>query len=553
MKKKLNNEELLKKYLKDQYDSIKKQNFSALAVVFTVPYLLYKKLWIEAIIYFITSYLIFIFMYSIFSNSMVALLSVLILKIGMGFIANYLYLFKLSRITKKIESSTSSEKQKEFEKKQKANLLIFSITCLVYIFVFVYSLGLLSDVFKKIDEKKGSAAREVNYVKMLPKAHDIGKYMSVECQSNIDKDEVKPGEEIECIIRINKRFVDSYDRKLDREGYLEYLYLTYKDTDYLSVQSARMTDILGLEKNNYYALTIGSNNILIENKDTRAWNELNRYYIDKNHFYNNNRLCINDTNYYNKEVCEDSLEDLILYVTLKAHKKIEKGYIVDNFENLYTYSCKYSKNNTKCYNNKTTSLQQEIIFKESAEDTKKEQDNKENKNQVKAIDTSNYTSDFPEQLTHFILKNLNSEENNKFEKASERMYYMNLMLDKKIAEDEPSQPSVAYVDYEYFKEKYKEIFGDNYNPDQDIEETGATKRCLNYPSIANKNKVCFEPCLGTTGPIDIKKENQYAIDNQIIVEAKYTTTNKNEEISGTIIITYTKNGDNKNLKSLVIN
>ena len=93
MKKKLNNEELLKKYLKDQYDSIKKQKFSALAVVFTVPYLLYKKLWIEAIIYFIISYLIFIFMYSIFSNSMVALLSVLILKIGMGFIANYLYLF----------------------------------------------------------------------------------------------------------------------------------------------------------------------------------------------------------------------------------------------------------------------------------------------------------------------------------------------------------------------------------------------------------------------------------------------------------------------------
>ncbi len=552
MKKKTNNEELLKKYLEDQYENIKKQKFSALAAIFTVPYLLYKKLWIEAIIYFIMSYLIFICMYSMISNSFVTLLPVLILKIGMGFLTNYLYLCKMSRMIKKIESSVSSEKQKEFEKKQKNSLHIFSITCLVYIFVFVYSLGILSDVLKRIDETKGSAVRNVNYVKMLPKAHDVGKYMSVQCQGKIKGTEVKPGEEIECIIRIDNSFVNNYDRKLDREGYLEYLYLTYKDTDYLSVHSARMANIVGLEKKDYYELTIGNNKILIDNKDIRAWNELDRNYIDKNHFYKNNRPCIEDTGYYNKKVCEDSLEDLILYVTLKAHQKIEKGYNVDNFESLYTYSCKYSKNSTKCHNDKTTKLQEKIMFEESTDDTTKEQDNKENKNQTKTIDTSNYTSDFSEQLTHFIQINLNSNDNNIFEKASERMYYINLMFPKKITNDEPIQPSVAYVDYEDFIAKYKEIFGDNYNPDKDIEETGAAKLCLNHPSIANQNKVCFQINGGTTGPIDIKKENQYEIDNQIIVEAKYTTYNNNKKITGKITITYTKNGDNKYLKSLVI-
>ena len=552
MKKKTNNEELLKKYLEDQYENIKKQKFSALAAIFTVPYLLYKKLWIEAIIYFIMSYLIFICMYSMISNSFVTLLPVLILKIDMGFLTNNLYLCKMSRMIKKIESSVSSEKQKEFEKKQKNSLHIFSITCLVYIFVFVYSLGILSDVLKRIDETKGSAVRNVNYVKMLPKAHDVGKYMSVQCQGKIKGTEVKPGEEIECIIRIDNSFVNNYDRKLDREGYLEYLYLTYKDTDYLSVHSARMTNIVGLEKKDYYELTIGNNKILIDNKDIRAWNELDRNYIDKNHFYKNNRPCIEDTGYYNKKVCEDSLEDLILYVTLKAHQKIEKGYNVDNFESLYTYSCKYSKNSTKCHNDKTTKLQEKIMFEESTDDTTKEQDNKENKNQTKTIDTSNYTSDFSEQLTHFIQINLNSNDNNIFEKASERMYYINIMFPKKITNDEPIQPSVAYVDYEDFIAKYKEIFGDNYNPDKDIEETGAAKLCLNHPSIANQNKVCFQINGGTTGPIDIKKENQYEIDNQIIVEAKYTIYNNNKKITGKITITYTKNGDNKYLKSLVI-
>jgi hypothetical protein len=97
--------------------------------------------------------------------------------------------------------------------------------------------------------------------------------------------------------------------------------------------------------------------------------------------------------------------------------------------------------------------------------------------------------------------------------------------------DENGGQGVAYTDYSVFKNKYEELYGNKYSFDEDIKKTDYISNCKNFPSIANKNKLCWVDSFGIVGSrslhIDSKKEE----NNQYIIEGRYQMDVFDDDIS----------------------
>jgi len=195
-------------------------------------------------------------------------------------------------------------------------------------------------------------------------------------------------------------------------------------------------------------------------------------------------------------------------------------------------------------------------------------DSKESSEKSSKTVTDDSTSDTNEEaitielsdaMKRFMVHIEDLGSNNMLEYADLRFLLTNLELESvKNETQEAERQNVAYVDYDVYKNKYEEIFGDNYVFDLSEDISGGSvhkpTNCDSFPSVANQNKLCWSLNLGVSAAtFDFVIDKHTRNDNQLIVDGNYSKTGPDNSVkNGTFQIIYTINNNKPYLKSLII-
>lgn len=213
----------------------------------------------------------------------------------------------------------------------------------------------------------------------------------------------------------------------------------------------------------------------------------------------------------------------------------------------------FNKNNKESFSTKEEITNKKINKEEKNNNSKKNDDNSSSskKEFVKLEDNSSNV--FSNSLVNYLNHVLVEDGSNNLSDANNRMLYISMELApvQNITTD-PGQ-GVAYVDYDVFKNKYIEVYGDNFNFDQDLSNYKSKNLCNNYPSIAGQNKICWMANLGVVGPRSyyIEKESPSSDNKFYYIEGKYQKVYPNNDFeNGVFKIEYTLNNNNSYLYSI---
>ena len=105
------------------------------------------------------------------------------------------------------------------------------------------------------------------------------------------------------------------------------------------------------------------------------------------------------------------------------------------------------------------------------------------------------------------------------------------------------------------KNKYEEIFGTDYNVDEDLAQStvyGSKGHCNGHPSVEGKNNFCWPYITPEPGaPISFTVEKQSNNGEVYLIEGKYERKfSESEKRTGVFTITYTVDNDKSYLKSV---
>lgn len=136
-----------------------------------------------------------------------------------------------------------------------------------------------------------------------------------------------------------------------------------------------------------------------------------------------------------------------------------------------------------------------------------------------------------------------------------RVIYIGMELDNiRKTTNDPGRQEVGYIEYDIFKEKYEEIYGNNYNLDLDLKESGQMEECDGFPSIANQKNVCWSINYGVFGG-----EYEYIIESRqrdkdlyIVEGTRKETFPDGEQRNNKFKIVYTIKDNTGYLKSIMI-
>ena len=168
----------------------------------------------------------------------------------------------------------------------------------------------------------------------------------------------------------------------------------------------------------------------------------------------------------------------------------------------------------------------------------------------------------PEELSEamiYFMDHNTADGSNILAAAGRRKRFVNISL-KGVSQQTPEtnmQP-VGYVDYDVYKAKYNEIYGDNYNLDEDLNESTSggpdnTNFCDNYPSLVGKNVLCWSLDTGTSGTRDYVLINKTKENNQYTMDGTYSVSYPSGGVdNGTFVIVYTIKDHKAYLKSLTL-
>ena len=164
---------------------------------------------------------------------------------------------------------------------------------------------------------------------------------------------------------------------------------------------------------------------------------------------------------------------------------------------------------------------------EEKENKEKEDKEKEDKEKVPEIE-DNLPTELSSDMISFLKWTYLDQNENILENIARRKQFINMSLGS-VAKTttEPSQ-QVSYVDYETYKNKYEEVYGDNYNFEEDYNITSSggpdPDSCKFYPS-AGEDGVCWSNNYGVSaGTFEYTLTNTHQDGNQYYMEGTFTVT-----------------------------
>ena len=166
----------------------------------------------------------------------------------------------------------------------------------------------------------------------------------------------------------------------------------------------------------------------------------------------------------------------------------------------------------------------------------------------------NVSENLSERLKNFITRG-SADGTDMLSTSLSRVIYVGMELDSiRKTTNDPERQEVGYIEYDVFKEKYEEIFGNNYNIDSDLRESGNMEICNTFPSIADQNNVCWSINYGiTVGEYEYVIENHLLDKESYIIEGTRKATFPNGETENDKFkIVYTIKNNTGYLKNIVI-
>ena len=162
----MSEEKYIEAYVGKNYDKILNSNFSWPTFLFSIIYLLYRKLWLFSLLYFVISFLIaLIFDYILELYTLSSLLSI-ILSFIVALKFKDLYLYKINKDITKIKESTNDEDKilSLCKKKGGVSIIVLGIAIVVYLIVFIFTFREeYDDVFNQLNNNTEEIIINLDY------------------------------------------------------------------------------------------------------------------------------------------------------------------------------------------------------------------------------------------------------------------------------------------------------------------------------------------------------------------------------------------------------
>ena len=198
-----------------------------------------------------------------------------------------------------------------------------------------------------------------------------------------------------------------------------------------------------------------------------------------------------------------------------------------------------------------------VETEEKEEQIEEKEEQIEEKNQKEEVSNTenNSSAELSPEMIRFLKWTYAEKDENILENVARRKQLINMSLGPVMKETTDVAQEMGYVDYETYKKKYEEVYGDNYNFEMDYNQSSSggpvPGSCQNHPS-AGDNAVCWSINYGITGGnAEYSVTNTHQAENQYYIEGTFIVTFSDKSIkNGTFKIGYVMKDEQKYLKSI---